>query len=193
MTALLIAMQEGDPAAQDRFIGLVNDELRKIATAKLRELGPARTLCPTELINETYVRLFGRETCSPWKDRTHFFCAAAVVMKNIIIDRARRRAARKRGGGVPHIPLDEACGSVEQNLEELLAIGEAIELLERDDAAAAKVVLLRFFGGLDHEQTAEAMGVSSATVRRDWAYAKAFIRQAISPDGAASRRETSRA
>lgn len=178
LTELLVAWSEGDRAALDALMPLVNDELRRMARGHLRRESPSHTLQPTALVNELYLRLTERRSVS-WQSRAQFFAFAAQTMRRILVDHARRRRRAKRGGGAETVLLDESLGlGAAPNLE-VLALDEALTDLATLDARRAQVVELRVFGGLSIEETAHVLGIGSATVNRDWAGAIAFLYRAL--------------
>ncbi len=147
-------------------------ELRRLARSRLGSEAATASLSPTELVHEAYLRL-GQERL--WEGRGHFFASAAEAMRRILIERARARSRVKRGGGRRPAELDEHAIASEDRPEELLAVNEALSLLEQEDERAARIVKLRYFAGLSVEETAEAVGVTARTVERDWAAARAWL------------------
>src|SRR5262245_15430236 len=192
VTHILESIDQGDPSAADQLLPLVYDELRRLAAQKLAGESPGLTLQPTALVHEAYLRLVGggeapghREPS--WGGRGHFFAAAAEAMRRILVDGARRKQRHKRGGGHRRVDLEEHEVPVESSPAELLALDEDIlaldkvlPLLAEEDPEAAQVVRFHFFAGLPIEQTAEVLGVSRASAYRHWAYARAWLRQAMS-------------
>jgi len=179
VTLLLNAAAAGDRAAFERLLALVYDELHALAAAKMRHERKGHTLQPTALVNEAYVRLLGREDVK-WAGRAHFFRAAAEAMRKILIDHARARNADKRGGGKAALRISNlADAAAVEDSGGLLALDEAIVRLEGVDAQAAGVVRLKFYAGLTDEGAAGALGVSERTVRRDWAFARGWLRDAL--------------
>jgi RNA polymerase sigma factor (TIGR02999 family) len=179
VTGLLMAWQQGDRGALDRLLPIVYSELRNLAHGRMRAESPGlATLQTTALINEAYVRLVD---CAkvPWQNRTHFYALCARLMRRILVDRARARRADKRGGNHRPIALGDWHGSVPARDEEVLALHEALERLGEADARKAEVVELRYFGGLTVEETAEALGMSSETVVRDWKVARMWLRREL--------------
>jgi RNA polymerase sigma factor (TIGR02999 family) len=177
ITELLRAHAEGDAAALDSVLPLVYDELRRIARGRLRREQKGHTLAPTELVHEAFLELVpGRVD---WRSRTHFFAIASRAMRNVLIDHAVRRGAAKRGGGAQPVTLDERMGALDNSVDELIALGVALERLEQVDARQARVVECRFFGGLSLDETAEALGISAATVSRDWTFARAWLHREL--------------
>ena len=179
VTALLLRWRQGDMAALDELLPVVYDELRRVARAHLKaERNPS--LQPTALVHELYLRLADSDRLIV-RDRTHFFAIAARVMRQVLVDHARRRLADKRGGGVTIVGLETMMEPARPPGVDVLVIDEALDQLTSVDARLCRVVELRFFGGLNIEETAEALGVSTATVERDWAMAKAWLFQRLSP------------
>jgi RNA polymerase sigma factor (TIGR02999 family) len=174
VTDLLVAWRGGDKDALDRLISLVHDELRRIAHAYLASERPDHTLRTTALVNEAYLRLVDSSRVQ-WRDRAQFFAAASGSMRRILVDYARRYRAGKRGGGLAALPLDEAVLVVEDRAEMIIALDEALERLEAMDARLCRVVECRYFAGLTDDETAEALGVTSRTVRRDWVKARGWL------------------
>jgi len=148
------------------------------------------TLQPTALVHEAYLRLFGDGEI-PWEDRAHFFFSAGRAMRDIVIKQARRHAAAKRGGGRQRVSLDEAIVSTSEQATDLIALDEALTQLEATDTTSSRVVMLRYFAGLTVPETAQAMGISPATVDRNWRFARAWLRSRL--DGRAAGAERDRA
>jgi RNA polymerase sigma factor (TIGR02999 family) len=184
VTALLQQWSRGDRDALEKLTPLVYEELRGIAAGYMRDERPGHTLQATALVHEAYVRLIGQKRVS-WQNRAHFFGIAAQLMRRILIDHARRRQAAKRGvGGALRLTAGvDVAGAPEQDFD-LLAIDGALSRLEQLDAAQARIVELRFFGGLTVEETAEVAGVSTATVKREWRTARAWLRHEVGLDAA---------
>ena len=181
LTNLLDDWKQGDPSALEKLTPLIYDELRRIAHRYARRERNGHTLQTTALINEAYVRLAGNES-PDWQNRQHFFAVTAQVMRHILIDHARRRQALKHGGGGQQVSLSEAKAMTNERAAELIALDEALEELAAFDARKSQVVQLRFFGGLNLEETAEVLGVSLMTVRRDWRAAKAWLYKRVMSD-----------
>ena len=178
ITVLLKKHSAGDAHALEQVLARVYDELRRIARSRLRRERPDHTLAATELVHEAFVKLVPVERVD-WRSRAHFFAIASRAMRNVLVDHAVRRGAAKRGGGVQALTLNEADGSLEQPLDELIALGEALNRLERLDARQAQVVECRFFGGLSIDETAEALNISAATVSREWTFARAWLHREL--------------
>lgn len=183
ITGMLHKLQD-NPAAIESVITSVYDELRSIASARLRGERSDHSLEATSLVNEACLRLIGGAS-QRFEGRTHFFGAVAVAMQRVLIDHARSRGRAKRGGGRVKLPLDVVDLAVDADVEDVLALEEALRVLETEDAQAHGVVRLRFFVGLSVEQAAEVLGISSRTAARDWAYARARLAELldnVSPD-----------
>ena len=180
ITVLLNRMSAGDENAPEKLLPLVYQDLRNLARVYLKQERSDHTLQATALVHEAYMRLVDWEKVS-WQNRAHFFSVAATVMRKILVDHARRRQAEKRGGG-PKLSLDEAVSFAAEGEVDLIALDDALLNLERIDARQAKVVELRFFGGLTIEETAEALRISPATVKNEWAFAKAWLRVELSKE-----------
>ncbi|MEO6239345.1 MAG: ECF-type sigma factor [Vicinamibacterales bacterium] len=167
-------MADDERQSLDSLLPLVYKELRRLAAGYLRREKPGQTLQPTALVHEAYLRLM-KDRPDRWQNRAHFCAIAAHSMRQILIERARARGAAKRGGARPRVTLDEALIGGEDRSIDLLALDEALERLAALDPEQARLVELRFFGGLTVEETAEAMGISPATVKRHWTIAKAWL------------------
>jgi RNA polymerase sigma factor (TIGR02999 family) len=176
VTRILESMERGDPAATERLLPLVYDELRRLAAAWLMREKPGQTLQATALVHEAYLRLVGGEQPREWNGRGHFFGAAAEAMRRILLDAARRKHRLKAGGNRRRVDLEGLEPSVLPRDLDLLALDEALQQLEREEPRKAALVKLRFFAGLPNDEAAEALGVSSATAENDWAYARAWLR-----------------
>jgi RNA polymerase sigma factor (TIGR02999 family) len=180
ITNLLQAVADGDPQALERLVSLVQARLQEMAAYRMRQERDGHTLQPTALVNEAYLRLVSGE--SKWENRAHFFGAAAEAMRRVLVDHARKYNAGKRGGGAQHVTFSQLnVAAVEPDLD-VLELDEAIGALDRHDGRLAEVVRLRFFVGLSIEETAEALGVSPATVKRDWTYARAWLLERMADD-----------
>jgi RNA polymerase sigma factor (TIGR02999 family) len=164
----------GDDRQVDALLPVVYEELRRLAAAYLRRERPGQTLQPTALVHEAYLRLM-KDRPDRWQNRAHFCAIAAHSMRQILIERARARGAQKRGGAQPRVTLDEALVAGQSASFDLVALDEALERLEKIDPDQARLVELRFFGGLTIEETADAMNISPATVKRHWMVARAWL------------------
>jgi RNA polymerase sigma factor (TIGR02999 family) len=174
ITDLLARARGGESSALEELVPHVYAELRRIAGRHMRRERPGQTLQATALVHEAYIRLFKDEELS-FENRAHFFGIAARAMRQILVEHARSRDARKRGGGLRRVTLDEGLASGQPAHVDLLALDEALERLATRSAAQARIVELRFFGGLTNEETAAALGVSPATVKRAWTMARAWL------------------
>lgn len=181
ITVLLREWSAGDRSALNQLLPVVHSELLKIAGRSLRRRSADDTLAPAALVNEAYLRLC-RSAPVDWNDRTHFFAICSHVMRGILVDHARARLAEKRGGG-GLVTLSIDMGFVPVKPPDVLDLDTALNELEKLDPRQARIVELRFFTGLSVEETAEAIGVSSPTVKRDWAIAKAWIRRRLAIEG----------
>lgn len=177
VTRILSAIEQGDLHAAEQLLPLVYDELRKLAVLQLVRDRPGETLSPTALVHEAYVRLVEPVNERRYHDRGHFFAAAATAMRHIRIDNARRKKAQKHGGHAQRLELDDVASPIPD--DELLALDEALKQLAVLDARKAQLVELRFFAGLTNDQAAAVLGISPTTADRDWAFARAWLRDAV--------------
>ena len=175
VTRLLHRLQQGDRKAESLLIPLVYDELRRLASVYMRRERPGHILQSAALVHEAYIKLSDQKKVS-WRNRAHFFAVAAQLMRRILVDHARARLARKRGSRPDLIPVDEAFAFTPERSNDLLALDEALNRLGEKDPRTLQVVELRFFGGLTVEQTAETMGISARTVKREWNFSRAWLR-----------------
>ncbi|MEW5916871.1 MAG: sigma-70 family RNA polymerase sigma factor [Gemmatimonadota bacterium] len=182
MTRLLVQLQGGKHEVSEKLIPLVYAELHDLAVSYLRRERSDHTLQPTALVHEAYLRLVDQRNTT-WQNRAHFFGIAAQAMRRILLDHARRKRAGKREGAAQRVTLDEGIAETPQRSIDLIALDVALERLKALDERQYKVVELRFFGGLDVEQTAEVLGISPATVKRDWVFAKAWLHRELSETG----------
>jgi RNA polymerase sigma factor (TIGR02999 family) len=182
VTGILSAIEQGDPKAAEQLLPLVYEELRKLAAQKLVHEKPGQTLEATALVHEAYLRLVDAERAQNWNSRGHFFAAAAEAMRRILVENARRKRSAKAGGDHRRVALSDVEPAIEGPHVDLLALDEALALLEAKDKRKADVIKLRFFGGLTNAQAAEALGISPATADNDWAYAKTWLRVAMRND-----------
>jgi RNA polymerase sigma factor (TIGR02999 family) len=176
-TQLLSAIAQGDPHAAGQLLPLVYEELRCLAAQKLAQERAGQTLQPTALVHEAYLRLVGSDGERLFEGRGHFFAAAAEAMRRILVDAARKKARHKHGGQRHRVELREQVAPEAE--EALLALDEALTRLAAEDAVAARVVELRHFAGLGHEAVAEALGISVYQARQKWAYARAWLKDAL--------------
>ena len=177
ITAILEDVQRGVPGASDRLAAAVLDDLHRIAQAAMRRERDGHTLQPTELVDEAFVRLVGQRSVS-WQNRAQFFAVAARTIRRILVDHARHRRRQKRDHGI-RVTLDESISEAPARSLDLLALDDALERLDAAAPRQARVVELRFFGGLEIEEAAHALGVSPATVKRDWTFARAFLLRSL--------------
>lgn len=174
VTQLLLAWNEGQGAARDRLLCAVHEELRRIAGHQLAGESAGHTLQATALVNEAYLRLVD-QTRVHWRNRAHFFGIAAQLMRRILVDHARRRQAEKRGGGVTVVEFEDSLSPQDRRGVDLVELDDILRRLAAFDPDAARVVELRYFGGLTIEETAEVVGSSPASVKREWASARAWL------------------
>lgn len=174
VTSLLHAWTDGDAAALDRLIPIVDAELRKLARIYMSRERKEHTLQPTALVNEVFVRLID-DANIPWNDRAHFYGICARLMRRVLVDHARARGYQKRGGGAQRVPLDERTFAAPVTDTDVIALDEALDALAVIDERKMRVVEMRYFGGLTVEQTADALCVSTDTVKRDWRLAKLWL------------------
>jgi len=176
VTRILNAIEGGDPKAADELLPLVYEELRRLAARKIAQEPPGQTLQATALVHEAYLRLVGTEEPG-WDNRGHFFAAAAEAMRRILVDNARRKKSLRCGGDQKQVDLNEAILADHSNVssEYLIALDRALTKLSEEDSIKADLVKLRYFAGLTIEQTAKALGISEATAKRYWTYARAWL------------------
>jgi RNA polymerase sigma-70 factor (ECF subfamily) len=174
VTGLLLAWAAGDESALERLVPLVHGELRRLARREMNRERSGHTFQTTDLVNEAYLRLIDVSRVK-WQDRAHFFAMSSRLMRRILVDHARARKSRKRGGGASPVALDETLIVSADRGADLVALDDALRALAEVDVRKSQVVELRFFGGLTAEETAEALGVSIDTVRRDWRLARAWL------------------
>jgi RNA polymerase sigma factor (TIGR02999 family) len=180
VTRILSAIEQGDPHAADQLLPLVYDELRKLAAQKLAQERPGQTLQATALVHEAYVRLVDVDKPEHWKGRGHFFAAAAEAMRRILVDQARRKQTDKHGGGQLRVDLPKDIAAPEARSDDLVALDEALTRLEAHEPDAARLVKLRYFAGLSHQDAAKALGVSRGTADRLWALGRAWLFRQLS-------------
>jgi RNA polymerase sigma factor (TIGR02999 family) len=184
VTGILSAIEHGDPQAAERLLPLVYDELRKLAARKLAKERPGQTFQATALVHEAYLRLVDTEVIRRWDSRGHFFAAAAEAMRRILVENARHKGREKHGGGRrrEHADLDDL--GADRSSEDLLALHEALERFALEEPLKARLVELRFFGGLPLKQAAEYLGISPSTADRAWRFARAWLYAAMGGEGA---------
>jgi RNA polymerase sigma factor (TIGR02999 family) len=174
ISQLLSRWNQGESDARDKLVPLVYDQLRRVARHCLAGQRPDHTLQSAALVHEAYIRLVGHEVVH-WDDRVHFFAVAAQLMRHILVDHARKRHAAKRGGDRVVLTLDEHLAPAKQRELDVVALDDALHELSRMNAQQGRIVEMRFFSGLSIEETARALGISPATVKRDWAVARAWL------------------
>jgi RNA polymerase sigma factor (TIGR02999 family) len=174
VTELLLELRGGGYEVLERLFPLVYEDLQRIARAQLAREGAGHTLETAGLVHEAYIRLVD-QTRVEWRDRQHFYAVASRAMRRILVDHARRRRAAKRGGDWQRIELEDCSASVEERIDTLIAVDDALSRLEAIDERLCRVVEYRFFGGLSEAEMAEALGVTDRTIRRDWVKAKAWL------------------
>ena len=181
ITSLLLDWSKGDQAAYEQLVPLVYDELHRIARRQMSKERPGHTLQPSALVNEAFMRLIDYDGVN-WENRRHFFRLAARMMREVLINYAASRKSAKRGGTAQRVTLDEALVREKtgaMGLEDLLALNEALERLAQEDERCARVVELMFFGGLSERETADELGISDRTVKREWRYARLWLRREL--------------
>ena len=178
VTGLLLEWQQGDDRALEKLTPLVYDEIRRIAHRFMQRERDGHTLQTTALVNEAYIRLLGQQNVD-WNSRSHFFAVAAQVMRHVLVDHARRRNYLKRGGEFQQVPIEDVVLMSDARASELIALDEALDQLAQIDHRKARVVALRYFGGLSLEETASVLDISVMTVRREWRAAKAWLFNAV--------------
>jgi RNA polymerase sigma factor (TIGR02999 family) len=178
VTRILQSTEAGDPKAAEELLPLVYEELRRLAAHKMAFQPPGQTLQPTALVHEAWLRLAGNEN-QKWEGRAHFFGAAAEAMRRILIENARRKRALRHGGGQQRLDIQEMEIAAAANDDELFAVNEALEKFAAQDKPKAELVKLRYFVGLTIDEAAEILGISAATAKRWWTYARAWLYQEI--------------
>lgn len=181
VTEILRRAQGGDREALDRLFAILYDELREIARRRLRARPGDGTLRTTALIHEAWVRMAAQEGFD-FEDRSHFFAYASSAMRSVLVDHARRRQTQKRGGDAVRVPLMDHDVPVEQQMDFILALDQAMTRLSSLAERAVRVVECRYFGGLTEKETAEALGITDRTVRRDWTKAREWLYRALGPE-----------
>jgi len=190
VTQILSAIEQGDPHAADQLLPLVYEELRKLAAQKLAQEKPGQTLEATALVHEAYLRLVAPASGAAsarrkqhWNSRAHFFAAAAQAMRRILVENARRKKRIKHGGDRERAGIELANLPTRMSSDELVALDEALEKLQKRDPPKAQLVILRYFGGMTIEQAAEMLNISRVTAHRYWTYARAWLHQQITGEG----------
>jgi RNA polymerase sigma factor (TIGR02999 family) len=178
VTQMLIDWSNGDQTALDKLIPVVYTELRKLADKRLRRRRPDYTIQTTALVHEAYIHLIDCNNID-WKNRAHFFGVAAQLMRNVLVDYARKQASSKRGGGMYRLTLDDSLKISDEQDVDLMALDEALLKLEDFDPQKNRIIEMRYFAGLTIEETAEALGISATTVKREWSFAKAWLHREI--------------
>ncbi|MCG3128051.1 MAG: hypothetical protein CHACPFDD_02925 [Phycisphaerae bacterium] len=178
VTSLLNSASAGDPAAASRLLEMIYDELQMLARAQMRGAGGGQTLQPTALVHEAYMRLFAGQGTT-WNSRGHFFAAAARAMRNILVDQARRRGSQKRGGGRRAVGLDDVEPAFDAPSDDILALDEALDELERSDPRKARIAMLHVFAGLSLADVAAALEVSLSTIEREWRFTRALLSERL--------------
>ncbi len=181
VTRILQDIEAGDPHAAEQLLPLVYDELRKLAAQRLAQEKPGQTLEATALVHEAYLRLVGTDATQHWSGRGHFFAAAAESIRRILVDAARRRRSQKHGGLHKRIDLPDLPVTLSDSPVDLLALEDALQLLEAEHPEKAAVVKLRFFAGCSLEDTSQLLGISRATAQRRWAFARAWLFGRLDP------------
>jgi RNA polymerase sigma factor (TIGR02999 family) len=184
VTRILSAIEQGDPHAAEQLLPLVYDELRKLAAQRLAQEKPGQTLQATALVHEAYLRLVDKDKAPHWNSRGHFFAAAAEAMRRILVDQARRKLSLRRGGNLQRHQIEDQEIEAAEPAVDLVAVHEALDRFQGVDAVAAQIVKLRYFAGLTIPQAAEALGISTSTADRSWAYARAWLHAALKQDAA---------
>jgi RNA polymerase sigma factor (TIGR02999 family) len=182
VTPLLRDIEHGDPHAADQLLPLVYDELRRLAAQRLAQEKPGQTLQATALVHEAYLRLVAVDQAQHWAGRGHFFAAAAEAMRRILVNRARDKGRQKRGGRLQRVDLDRLVVADQASDEELVAVDDALQELARRNGPCAELVKLRFFTGLTLDEAAAALGTARRTANRYWAFARAWLYDALRPD-----------
>lgn len=186
VTMLLQRFRKGDKTAADELLPLVYEELKRLAANRMKSERPGHTLQPTALVHEVYLKL-AMGAPVDWQNRAHFFAVAAQHMRRIVVDHARAATAGKRGGGREPVSLDDFMGTTMPPDESMLALDEALTQLKHIDERAARVVELRFFGGLTEREVVEVLNIGLTTMKRDWEFARAWLGARLSTDRSANR------
>ena len=179
ITLMLNAVERGDAGASEQLLPLVYEDLRRLAAARMAHEAAGQTLQPTALVHEAWLRLIGDGAPTNWQNRGHFFAAAATAMRRILVENARRKRRLKRGGGEARVNLDDVDVAAPSPNEDILMVHEALTKLEQANPQQARIVELKFFGGLTNAEVAENLGIAERTVYRQWVCAKARLFRAI--------------
>lgn len=179
VTELLLSWSDGNPQALEKLTPIIYEDLRRLARSHLRAERSEHTLQCTALVHEAYLRLVDQRN-TRWHNRAHFFGVSAQLIRRILVDYARAQNAGKRGGGAAKLSIDESVAAAQEREVDVVALDDALQALARLDPQQARIVELRYFSGLTIEETAEVMQISTATVKRDWVIAKAWLRREIS-------------
>jgi RNA polymerase sigma factor (TIGR02999 family) len=182
ITLMLQAVRRGERQASEELLPLVYNELRHLAAARMAQEAAGQTLQATALVHEAWLRMVG-ERDQGWQNRAHFFGAASEAMRRILVDNARHKARIKHGGGQVRLDIDDLELSGSTPDEKVLLINEALEQLQKEDPEKARIVVMKFFGGMTNQEVAENLGVTERTIERQWAYAKAWLFQLIRSQG----------
>jgi RNA polymerase sigma factor (TIGR02999 family) len=182
VTRILSQIEQGDPSAAEELLPLVYDELRKLAAAKLAHEKPGQTLQATAIVHDAYIRLVDVEKARHWNSRGHFFGAAAEAMRRILVESARRRKSAKHGGNLDRYDLATSLLVAPEECGNLIALDEALDEFAREDSVSAELVKLRYFAGLTVNQAAEVLGISPRKADFMWAFARSWLRRAISAE-----------
>ena len=188
LTRVLNKAAKGDATAAEELLPLLYDELRKLAAARMAKLPPGQTLQATALVHEAYLRV-GKNQNASWEGRAHFFFSASRAMRDILVEDARRKASQKHGGGSKRVALEVSGFAIEPPSSDVLAVNEAVKALEKEDPENARLVMLRYFGGMTTEETAAVLGVSVSTIERKWRFIRVWLHRELSgsdPSGSAS-------
>jgi RNA polymerase sigma factor (TIGR02999 family) len=180
VTRILAAIEQGDSCDAANLLPLVYDELRQLAARKLAQEKPGQTLQPTALVHEAFLRLVDADEARHWNSRGHFFAAAAEAMRRILVENARRKKRLKHGGNLERVEIELASLPTRMSSDELLALDEALEKLQKQDPVKARLVTLRYFGGMTIEQASEVLNISRVTAHRYWTYTRAWLHQQVS-------------
>jgi RNA polymerase sigma factor (TIGR02999 family) len=181
ITQLLVAWSHGEETALETLTPIIYEELRRLAQSYMRQERTGHTLQSTAVVHEAFIRLIDQNV--EWKSRAHFFAIAAKMMRRILVDHARAKSTSKRGAGMPRVSLDEQAMESQERRVDLVALDEALEHLGRIDPQRSRIVELRYFGGLSNEESANVLGISPATVQRQWSGAKAWLYRELSSRG----------